>query len=328
MIKLLAKIFIKDYENYMDQKVRLGYVKICGIVGLVLNVLLVVAKLAAGRMSNSIAITADAFNHISDAGSYLIAMLFMILAAKKPDEQHPFGHGRVEYISSAIISALIFAMAIELLKESVIKISSPVSVNASRSVIGIMLFSILIKAYMYAYSKSIGEKTQSPGLKAVALDSINDCITSTVVIISVLLSEPLGINLDAFGGIAVSLLIGFTGLKLAKETVSSLLGESPDPELIDKIERVLAAYPEMIMPHEIHVHNYGPGRLFISLHVIMLMDGDKADVFKIHDRIESAQLDLKSALGCEAIIHMDPIKKDGVLEKNIENLIRESGEPK
>ncbi len=330
MISLLAKIFIKDHKNYMDQNVRLGYVKLSGIVGLILNILLVITKLIAGRLSNSMAITADAFNHISDAGSFIIAMLFMILASKKPDEEHPYGHGRVEYISSAIISVLILTMAVELFKESVMKISAPVFATASPVVVGIMLFSILVKAYMYAYSKSVGEKTQSPGLKAVALDSITDCVTSTVVTLSVLLSKPLGINLDAIGGIAVSVFIGFTGLKLAKETISSLLGEKPDPELIEEIKAVLKNYPEMIMPHEIHVHSYGPGRLFISLHVIMLIDEDNVNVFEIHDRIESAQLDLRNALGCEAIIHMDPIREDEVREKNINNLIneKENGEPK
>lgn len=330
MISLLAKIFIKDHKNYMEQSVRLAYVKLCGIVGLALNVLLVVTKLIAGRLSNSMAITADAFNHISDAGSYLIAMLFMILAAKKPDEEHPYGHGRVEYLSSAIISALILTMAVELFRESFEKISEPILASATPVAVGIMIFSILVKAYMYAYSKSIGEKTKSPGLKAVALDSITDCVTSTVVTLSVLLSKPLGINLDAIGGIAVSVFIGFTGLKLARETVSSLLGEKPEPELIEEIDRVLKNYPEMIMPHEIHVHSYGPGRLFISLHVIMLIDEDNINIFDMHDRIESAQLALRQALGCEAIIHMDPVKKDEVRETDIDSLIneKENSKPK
>lgn len=323
LISLLARIFIKDHKNYMKQNVRLGYVKLCGIVGLCLNILLVVIKLIAGRLSDSMAITADAFNHISDAGSYLIAMLFMILAAKKPDKEHPYGHGRIEYMSSAVISALILTMAIELFRESFAKISAPVSVLANPAAVGIMVFSILLKAYMYAYSKSIGEKTDSPGLKAVALDSIADCITSTVVILSVLLSKPLGFNLDAFGGMAVSIFIGFTGLRLAKGTVSSLLGEQPEPELLEDINKVLESYPDMIMPHEILVHSYGPGRLFISLHVIMLVDEGKIDVFEIHDRIESAELSLREALGCEAIIHMDPIKKNEVRETSINKLIYE-----
>lgn len=323
MISLLAKVFIKDHKNYMDQNVRLGYVKLSGFVGLALNILLVVTKLIAGRLSNSMAITADAFNHISDAGSYLIAMLFMILAAKKPDEEHPYGHGRIEYISSAIISVLILTMAVELFRESITKVSAPVLASANPIAVGIMVFSILVKAYMYAYSKSIGEKTQSPGLKAVALDSIVDCVTSSVVLFSVLLSKPLGVNLDAIGGVAVSIFIGFTGLKLAKETISSLLGEKPDPELIEEINTVLKDYPEMIMPHKIHVHSYGPGRLFISLHVIMPIDEEKVNIFEIHDRIENVQLDLRKALGCDAVIHMDPIKKDEVREKEIKNLINE-----
>ena len=308
MITLLAKLFIKDRDRVQDAAVRRAYGMLCSLTGIGLNVLLFLGKYLAGRLAGSIAMTADAFNNLSDAGSSVITLLGFRMAAKKPDPGHPFGHGRIEYLSGVAVSLIIIVVGVQLGLESIEKIRSPEPVDASLLPMLVLLASICVKGYMFAYNRGIGRKINSPGMSATAVDSLSDCIATGVVLISMLLARFADINADGWGGAAVAAFIIFSGFKAARETLSPLLGSPPDPQLVRDITDIVLAHPEVMNIHDLIVHDYGPGRLMVSLHAEVPGDGD---IFGLHDAIDTAEYELESKLGCDAVIHMDPVSPDG-----------------
>ena len=308
MITLLARLFIRDRDKVADAGVRRAYGMLCSLTGIGLNILLFLGKYLAGQLSGSIAMTADAFNNLSDAGSSVITLLGFRMAAKKPDPGHPFGHGRIEYLSGVAVSLIIIVVGVQLGLESIDKIMSPEPVDAGLVPMLVLVASICVKGYMFAYNRGIGRKINSPGMSATALDSLSDCIATGVVLISMLLARFADVNIDGWGGAAVAVFIIFSGFKAAKETLSPLLGNPPDPQLVRDITDIVMSHPEVLNVHDLIVHDYGPGRLMISLHAEVPGDGD---IYALHDAIDTAEYELQQKLGCSAVIHMDPVSPDG-----------------
>ena len=304
MIELLSKIFIKDNKNYSNQEVRSAYGYLCGIVGIVINLLLFAGKFAAGFISGSMAVTADAFNNLSDAGSSVIALIGFRLASQKPDPHHPFGHGRFEYIASLVISIIIITMGFSLGRDSVLKIINPEEIEYSVLTFVILGVSILAKFYMFIYNRSVGKKINSASLKATAMDSISDTVSTFAVLVSALFTVHTGIVIDGWVGLVVSGFIMFAGCSSAKETIDSLLGTPPDEDFCNEIEEIVLSHEGMIGIHDMIVHNYGPGRVFISLHAEVPSDGNFVE---IHDTIDNIERDIMNMTGCLATIHMDPV---------------------
>ena len=308
MITLLARLFIRDRDKVADAGVRRAYGMLCSLTGIGLNILLFLGKYLAGRLSGSIAMTADAFNNLSDAGSSVITLLGFRMAAKKPDPGHPFGHGRIEYLSGVAVSLIIIVVGVQLGLESIDKIISPEPVDAGLVPMLVLVASICVKGYMFAYNRGIGRKINSPGMSATAMDSLSDSIATSVVLISMLLARFADVNVDGWGGAAVAVFIIFSGFKAAKETLSPLLGNPPDPQLVRDITDIVMSHPEVLNVHDLIVHDYGPGRLLISLHAEVPGDGD---IYALHDAIDTAEYELQQKLGCSAVIHMDPVSPDG-----------------
>ena len=308
MITLLARLFIRDRDKVADAGVRRAYGMLCSLTGIGLNILLFLGKYLAGRLSGSIAMTADAFNNLSDAGSSVITLLGFRMAAKKPDPGHPFGHGRIEYLSGVAVSLIIIVVGVQLGLESIDKIISPEPVDAGLVPMLVLVASICVKGYMFAYNRGIGRKINSPGMSATAMDSLSDSIATSVVLISLLLARFADVNVDGWGGAAVAIFIIFSGFKAAKETLSPLLGNPPDPQLVRDITDIVMSHPEVLNVHDLIVHDYGPGRLMISLHAEVPGDGD---IYALHDAIDTAEYELQQKLGCSAVIHMDPVSPDG-----------------
>lgn len=304
MIKLLAKIFIKDSQNTADSKVRVAYGYLCGTVGIALNILLFAGKIIAGTISGSVAVTADAFNNLSDAGSSIISLIGFRLASQKPDPHHPFGHGRFEYIASLIISIIIVLMGFELGKSSFEKIVAPQAVEYSAVTFAVLGVSVLVKLYMFFYNNSVGKKIDSATMRATAMDSISDAVSTGAVLISAVIAMFTNLALDGWMGLVVAAFIMVTGFKSAKETIDSLLGTPPSPEFVKQIEDMALQYDDIIGVHDMIVHNYGPGRTFVSLHAEVPSDGD---IVAIHDTVDNAEREIAKELGCLVTIHMDPV---------------------
>ena len=307
MVSLLSKIFIKNRDDVTDPAVRKAYGSLCRAVGIVLNVLLFAGKYVAGVVSGSIAITADAFNNLSDAGSSAISLVGFHLSSKKPDLDHPFGHGRLEYISGLCVAALILVMGVELLISSVQKIITPEPVETGLLPAAILIVSIAVKVYMSAYNRSVGKKISSSAMQATAADSLSDSVATTVVLLSMGVSYFFDVNIDGYAGVLVALFILWAGVGVARDTLSPLLGQAPDPELVQKIEDIVMSREEIIGMHDLVVHDYGPGRLMISLHAEV--DG-REEIFELHDAVDTVERTLAHDLGCEATIHMDPVVCD------------------
>ncbi len=307
MITLLSRLFIKNHENYADASVRSAYGVLCGICGILLNVILFAVKFFAGLISRSVAVTADAFNNLSDAGSSVITLIGFKLAAQKPDEEHPFGHGRFEYVSGLVVSLAILLMGFELAKSSFDKILHPEDVEKNYLVLGILVVSVAVKAYMSLYNRSIGKKIRSSAMLATATDSLSDVVATTVVILSTVVSYVTSWRIDGYCGLAVALFICYAGFNAAKETISPLLGQPPEKEFVEDIQHIVMSYPQVLGIHDLVVHDYGPGRVMVSLHAEV---DEKADIRDTHDCIDNIERNLKEKLGCAAVIHMDPIAAD------------------
>ena len=304
MINLLAKKFIKNYDNTQNPQVRSAYGMLCGAVGIFLNIVLFAGKFFAGVISNSVSITADAFNNLSDAGSSVITMLGFKLANQKPDPEHPFGHGRIEYLSGLVVAMAILLMGYELLTSSIDKIINPQPVEFSIVSVIILVASIAVKFYMSVYNNAVGDKIGSSAMKATGADSLSDCIATAVVLFAAIVGHFSGLAIDGWCGLLVSLFIIRAGIGAAKETISPLLGQKPDEELVNEIYNTVMAHTEILGIHDLVVHDYGPGRLMITLHAEVSSDGD---FMYIHDVIDNVEMELNGKLGCEATIHMDPI---------------------
>lgn len=305
MIKLLTKIFVK--EKNQGEELRQIYGMICSGAGIALNVLLFLIKFTAGSLSGAISVTADAFNNLSDSGSSLITMFGFRMASKKPDPKHPFGHGRIEYLSGIAVSILIVLMGFELLTGSFDKILHPETPETGAPVFAILAVSIAVKFYMFLYNRKYGKLCNSAAMKATATDCLSDMISTGVVFISMIITRFTSINIDAYCGLAVSLFILYAGLKSAYETVGPLLGQPPEPEFVEKIEKIVMSGKDVLGVHDLIVHDYGPGRCMVSLHAEVPASGDILD---IHDGIDNLERELSERLGCVAVIHMDPIQTD------------------
>ncbi len=304
MVELLAKLFVKNREDTSNPKVREAYGALCGILGILLNLVLFGIKYVAGTISGSIAIIADGMNSLSDAGSSVITLLGFKMAGKKPDPEHPFGHGRIEYLSGLAVSFVILMMGVELFRTSLDKIIHPAPVESGWLVMGILVASILVKLYMSLYNYRVGKKIDSAAMKATATDSLSDVISTAVVLGCMILAKFTSVQIDGWCGLLVACLIFYAGIGAVKETIGPLLGQAPDKEFVEEIERIVMAHEGVVGIHDLVVHDYGPGRVMISLHAEV--PGDE-DIFTTHDLIDGIEVELAERLNCEAIIHMDPI---------------------
>ena len=304
MISVLAKWLIPNWEQVEDGAVRRAWGALCGFVGIGLNILLFAGKLAAGTLSGSIAITADAFNNLSDAGSSVVTLLGFRLAGKKPDAGHPFGHGRLEYVSGLIVAGLILLMGAELAKSSVDKILHPEAVTFSWLAAGILLASIGVKLYMYLYNRAVGKKIKSAAMSATAADSLSDTAATSAVLLAMVIGKLTDVQLDGWVGLVVALFILWSAVQAARDTISPLLGQPPDPMLVKEIESLVMAHDTVVGIHDLVVHDYGPGRCIISLHAEVPAD---EQVLELHDVIDNIEEELAQKLHCEAVIHMDPV---------------------
>lgn len=304
MVTFFAKLFIKNLEDTSSPKVRQAYGILCGSVGIMLNIILFLGKFFAGTLSHSISITADAFNNLSDAGSSFITLIGFKLAGQKPDPSHPFGHGRVEYLSGLIVSGAILIMAFELIKSSIMKIIHPEEVAFSPIAILILIISICVKIYMFCYNRKIGRKIDSAAMKATALDSLSDSLATSMVLAAAIISRITRFNIDSYCGVLVGLFILYAGICAAKDTLNPLLGQAPEPEFVTHIQEIVMAHEEVLGIHDLIVHDYGPGRQMISLHAEVSSSGN---ILALHDAIDNIEHELREKLRCDAVIHMDPI---------------------
>ncbi|MBE6797192.1 MAG: cation transporter [Ruminococcaceae bacterium] len=310
MTNLLVRLFVKNNNDIKNPMVRNAYGTLGGVVGIICNLLLCSAKIAVGLLAGSISIIADGFNNLTDMGSSVITMLGFRLAAKPADRDHPYGHGRIEYMSAFIVAALIILVGIELMKESVTALTG----NAANPIydtvtIIILAVSVLIKFWLFLFNRKLGKKIDSGSLKATAQDSVNDALTTTAVLVSVIISKifVLPFNLDAVIGIAVAVFIILSGFNSAKETMGSILGGPPDEKLVEDIKHYILSFEDFLGVHDLIVHNYGPGRQFASVHVEV---PHNVDIVACHERIDICEKLVFEKFGIELVIHMDPVETD------------------
>lgn len=307
MIQFLARRFIRDCDNVEDPAVRRAYGALCGCVGIGLNVLLFLGKLLAGVATGSLAVTADAVNNLSDAGSSVVTLLGFKLAAKTPDRDHPFGHGRLEYVSGLVVSMAIILMGVELARSALEQILYPKPVDFTPLAGAILLISIAVKTYMALYNRSVGRRIGSAAMSAAARDSLGDCLATAAVLLGGLAGRLWDVQIDGWCGGAVALFILWSGVGAAKETIDPLLGQPPSPEFVARVRELTLSYPEIIGIHDLIVHDYGPGRRIISLHAEVPASGD---ILALHDVVDAAERRLGEEMGCLATIHMDPVVHD------------------
>ena len=305
MITLLSKWFIKNHKDYKNEKVRSAYGMLCSIVGIFWNLVLFGGKYFAGVLSGSVAITADSFNNLSDAASSIVMLFGFRMAAKHADADHPYGHGRMEYITGMVVSILVMYMSIELFRSSFAQILNPTSVTFDLLTGGILAASVLVKLYMAFYNFSVAKKIGSSAVKATATDSISDCLSTAAVLICMVVSHFSGLALDGYCGALVSLLILYAGFSSVKETLGELLGKSPDPDFVKGIKETVLSHKEVVGIHDMLIHDYGPGRVLVSLHAEVPADGD---ICALHDAIDHIEMELMEQYGCETTIHMDPVE--------------------
>ena len=305
MITLLAKIFIKHSDETGDPAVRRAYGMLCGAVGIALNLCLAAGKFLAGVISGSISVTADAFNNLLDAASSVITLIGFKLAGQKPDPDHPFGHGRIEYVTGFLVSVLTLLTMLELGKSSVQKILSPQRLSLTPFVFCFLIASVLVKCYMCLYNRRLAKKLDSAALRAAGTDSLSDALATTVVLAAALLSRYTDLTVDGWCGLVVCLFIGYAGLDAARDAVSPLLGQAPDREFVQKVHEIVLSYEGILGLHDLIVHNYGPGNVLISLHAEVPADGD---LMTLHDLIDTVEHRLPNELQCNAVIHMDPVR--------------------
>ncbi len=307
MICFLARFFIKDYNRVDDPEVRQNYGILSGVIGIALNIILVIIKMFAGYISGSIAIVSDALNNLSDVASSVVTLVGFKLSGQEADEEHPYGHGRLEYVAGLIVSLFIMVMAVELLQSSFNKILHHKEITFSPAVGFILVISIIIKLIMFGANLQASRAIKSATLKSTAMDSISDVFSTGIVLISVAVAHYFGVNIDGIAGIIVGLFIMKTGYDAAKDTISPLLGEPADKEFIDEVKETVLAHEGVLGVHDIIVHNYGPGRIMMSLHVEVPSDRTMVEA---HDLIDEIERQLNDKYRCMAVIHLDPVSDD------------------
>lgn len=304
-MNFLVRRFIKNYQDTKDANVRTNVGKLSGIVGIFSNLFLFVIKFVIGTIVHSVSIQADGVNNLTDAGSNIISILSFHLANKPADKDHPFGHERTETIASLFVGILILVLGFETAKESISKVIHPGSIDFRIASVIILLISIIVKFWMYAYNKKLSKTYDSSLLEATALDSISDVCGTTAVLVSTLLSPVLHFNLDGYMGIVVSGIILYGAYGLLRDMINSLIGEAPDPELVHNIVDRIMAHPAILGVHDMMLHNYGQNKIFASAHVEV--DSSK-DIFETHDHIDNIEREVKENMNIDLVLHMDPVK--------------------
>ena len=307
MTTLLLKLFVRNYKNTAEKSVRKGYGTLGGVTGIICNILLAAVKLFSGILSGSVSIVADAMNNLSDMASSVITLIGFKAASRPADKDHPFGHGRMEYMAAFIVSALILMVGFELFKSSVEKIINPVPVDISAVTLIILLLSALLKLWMYFFNRKLGKAINSGTLIATAQDSLNDSLTTAAILASTAVMYIFNINIDAYVGLAMAIFILWMGIKSAKETLDPLLGTPPDPEMISELEAVILSFEDFVGIHDLIVHNYGPGHSFASVHIEVPHD---IDIVHCHEQVDLCEKLVAERLDLELVIHMDPIVTD------------------
>lgn len=324
MSTFLAKLFVKDYTNTKDPQVRERYGKFAGIVGIISNVILCTMKIIVGLVSSSIAIVADGINNLADASSSIITLVGFKLAAQPEDKNHPYGHARIEYLTGLFISVLIIVLGLQLLRSSFDKVLHPDPLAFSYTTVIILAVAIIIKIWQASFNISIGKKISSVALMATGTDSRNDVIATSAVLLSVIIGKIFQIQLDGYMGCLVALFIIWSGVQLIRETSSPLLGEAPDEELVKAIEEKVLAHEGVLGIHDLVVHNYGPGKIFASIHIEV---DAKGDLMESHDMIDNIERAVKRDLRIEFTAHMDPVEMDNPLIKQLYEVIVQTIHP-
>ena len=304
MLTFLSGVFVKDKEG---TAMRQAYGTLCSIVGILLNLCLFAGKYVAGMLSGSVALIADAWNNLSDAASSVVTLLGFLFAGKRPDLEHPFGHGRYEYVAGLIVALAILMMGLELFKSSITKILHPEPIETGILTFAVLLISILVKVYMAFYNHKIGKEIGSVAMEATAKDSMSDVIATTVVLISMVILHFTSVNTDGCSGALVSLFILYTGYQTVKETLNPLIGTAPDEKVIKQIEEIVMSDDMVQGYHDLIVHDYGPGRRLLSLHVEV---PGECSVYEAHAGIDRIEKRINEALSCVTVIHMDPSEAD------------------
>ena len=323
MTDFLVRHFVRDYQQVQDPAVRERYGVLSGGVGIFLNLLLSLGKFFAGVVTGSIAVTADAFNNLSDAGSSVVTLVGFKLAGQKADDGHPFGHGRMEYLAGLLVSLMILLVGVELGKTSVEKILRPEAVDFSLVSVAILGASILVKLWMGQFNRGLGRKIGSAAMAATAADSLSDAVATAAVLAGTLVNRFAHVNIDGWVGLAVAVFILRSGWGAAKDTINPLLGESPDPELVKQLRELVLSHPQVVGMHDLIIHDYGPGRRLCSFHAEVPQD---ADILDAHDAIDHIEREIKEKFGIETTVHMDPIatadEKVNQLRRQVADLAR------
>ena len=323
MTNLLISLFIKNKDRVEDSNVRNAYGKMAGIVGIMCNLFLFAGKFFAGVITGAISITADAFNNLSDAASSIITLVGFDMAGKPADKDHPFGHGRMEYVSGLVVSLLILMMGVELFKSSVGKVLHPEVISEQWISYMILVVSIFVKFWMYMFNRSIGWKIHSETMKATASDSLNDCVSTAAVFGGMLIFHYFHLNVDGVVGIVVACFVLWGGYESVRDTLNPLLGQSPDPELVTKIKEMVLRHEMVIGVHDIVVHDYGPGRRIVSLHAEVPAT---ENIMEVHDVMDHIEMRLMEEYHCEATIHMDPVVTNDEevteIKKEVQDLVK------
>lgn len=320
MVKLLIRKFIKNHEAVSSPDVRTAYGKLAGVLGIVCNFILFVLKLAAGIISGSVAVISDAFNNLSDMGSSMVSLIGITAANRNADEEHPFGHGRFEYVASLIVSFIIILVGFELLKSSVHKIFHYEKLTFSWLSAGILLFSILAKLWLFVANRRIGKTVDSVVIRAAAQDSLNDVYATAAVLASMFLGLVVSAPVDGIMGACVSVLIMFSGYGIARDTITILLGTPPDPAMAEEICKTIMEQECISGVHDLIIHDYGPGRCMASVHAEVPEDGD---IVKVHEVIDQTEKQIQKEMGVHIVIHMDPISVVDERIKSVRALVVE-----
>lgn len=310
MIKLISRVFSRNNNDNITADERLIYGNLSGIIGIVLNLLLFAGKLIAGIISSSVSVVADAFNNLSDAGSSVVTFIGFRLARKPADREHPFGHGRYEYLAGLGISVAILLVGFELIKSSFLKIlHNEQQSQITRLSVIILIGSVIVKMFMYFFNKRLSKLINSKTLRATALDSLTDSIATSVVIAGLIISRISGFNIDGYLGIAVAIFILYTGLNTFKESLSPLLGNPPSTDFVEEIKKIVLEEKIIIGVHDIIVHDYGVGKTIVSLHAEI---SEKCSLIEAHDSVDRAERKLEEKFGCMTTIHLDPVDCDNI----------------
>ena len=304
MTDFLVRHLIRDYKNVQDPAVRERYGVLSGGVGIFLNLLLSLGKFLAGVLTGSIAVTADAFNNLSDAGSSVVTLVGFKLAGQKADDGHPFGHGRIEYLAGLLVSLLILMVGVELGPSSIEKIIHPEDVTFSLVTVVILICSILVKLWMSLFNRKLGKRINSAAMQATATDSLSDVVATSAVLAGTLIGHFAQVSIDGWIGVVVAIFILRAGWEAVKDTLNPLLGTAPEPELVNAIQQLVLSHEQVVGMHDLVIHDYGPGRRMCSFHAEVPED---EDIMAAHDAIDHIEREIQEKFGIETTAHMDPI---------------------